>query len=868
MEAVAAAHADPSCMGVVAIGDKGVGTTRLIQECADTIEATGRSVLRCWASSASRTVPFATLLQVLQPEVLAPGPHELPEVFRRAREAVAAEERVVLAVDQLHELDDASAAVVDHLLQTGATFLLGSVSAGVPASDAVRSLWTGGRVDRIDVAPLDRAGMETLLHRALGGAVDGEASAELWTASEGNPFILHELVDVATRNGSLAAVDGVWRALGHLAITGRAAEQIERRLRDLDEAATDALEQILVGGWVGLSDLERTASADVLEQLEREGFVSIRTDRRRVEVGIAHPAIAEVVRRRLSPLRARRLALAHVARVEGHGGRRFDDVLAIAQWHLDASGSAPVATLVAAAKVARTTHDFTAVERLAGAAEAEGGGPVASQLLGEALYELGRFDEAEAVLATAMAAADDTDDEALGLVAGTRGTNLFWGLVDLDQARNVLGHAAERVASTSLSRSLQAQAASFTLWAGEPAKAMAELPELDPTDQRARINSALVRTAALAVGGQTGEAIAIADAAFAEHLALEDMSGIAHPGSHMVGKALALIEAGRLAEAWELLRAGYDIAVADRVPVAKMWFSLLLGQAALLQGSPALALRWLREQVVHARMVGHSHPLRLGLAGVAIGSAYVGDPATSAEAVAELRRFSGPAFGYYSVAVARAEAWSLVAAGRIPEARALLLPAAEAGGRTGQLTQEGAGLYDYVRLGGPPADVAARLAELALASDSAMLQACADQAAALAEGDASALSAVVDRFEAIGCLLFAAEAATAAGDLLRREGDQRNANAQANRAATLAAHCEGANTPALLVTTTVVPLTAREREIAYLVARGLPSKDIAERLFLSLRTVQNHLQRIYGKLGVSSRSQVAAALAGVEGQVA
>jgi DNA-binding CsgD family transcriptional regulator len=59
---------------------------------------------------------------------------------------------------------------------------------------------------------------------------------------------------------------------------------------------------------------------------------------------------------------------------------------------------------------------------------------------------------------------------------------------------------------------------------------------------------------------------------------------------------------------------------------------------------------------------------------------------------------------------------------------------------------------------------------------------------------------------------------------------------------------------------TVVPLTNREREIAQLAAAGHPSRVIAERLYLSARTVDNHLSRIYDKLGVSGRVELASAL--------
>ena len=52
-------------------------------------------------------------------------------------------------------------------------------------------------------------------------------------------------------------------------------------------------------------------------------------------------------------------------------------------------------------------------------------------------------------------------------------------------------------------------------------------------------------------------------------------------------------------------------------------------------------------------------------------------------------------------------------------------------------------------------------------------------------------------------------------------------------------------------------LTRREREIASLVADGLGNREIAERLYLSKRTVDSHIEHIFAKLGFSSRTQLA-----------
>ena len=52
-------------------------------------------------------------------------------------------------------------------------------------------------------------------------------------------------------------------------------------------------------------------------------------------------------------------------------------------------------------------------------------------------------------------------------------------------------------------------------------------------------------------------------------------------------------------------------------------------------------------------------------------------------------------------------------------------------------------------------------------------------------------------------------------------------------------------------------LTERERDIAGLVAAGRSNKEVAASLFLSEKTIEHHLSRIYAKLGVRSRVELA-----------
>jgi DNA-binding CsgD family transcriptional regulator len=63
-------------------------------------------------------------------------------------------------------------------------------------------------------------------------------------------------------------------------------------------------------------------------------------------------------------------------------------------------------------------------------------------------------------------------------------------------------------------------------------------------------------------------------------------------------------------------------------------------------------------------------------------------------------------------------------------------------------------------------------------------------------------------------------------------------------------------------------LTAQERQIALLARDGMSNVDIGARLFLSQHTVAYHLRKVFSKLGIRSRRELAAALPGSESELA
>jgi DNA-binding CsgD family transcriptional regulator len=178
-------------------------------------------------------------------------------------------------------------------------------------------------------------------------------------------------------------------------------------------------------------------------------------------------------------------------------------------------------------------------------------------------------------------------------------------------------------------------------------------------------------------------------------------------------------------------------------------------------------------------------------------------------------------------------------------------------------------LHDLVRLGcanlpihdlpdhegAEPQTVAQRLAELTGVVDGPLVELMALHGRAT--GDGAELMTVADAFARRGLLLYAADAAAMAALRLRTTKSPLAPEASAHLG-DLLSRCDALHTPALRAARP--PLTEREREVARLAAAGVASKQIAEQLYLSARTVENHLQRIYRKLGITNRSELSHAL--------
>ena len=399
-------------------------------------------------------------------------------------------------MDDLQLLDSTSATLVGQLVDAGLVFLVATVRTGEYVPAGLEALWQRARVRRIDLDDLDRASVDTLLHLVLRGPIESGTTTDIWVASQGNALFVRELVLAALGGGQLVEQRGVWRLVGPLVATARLHELVAARLGRLDPSATEVLDVLAVWEPTGLSMLEATVGRDRLEAVDRAGLLVVRTDGRRQQVAFSHPLYGEIVRARMPALTRRRLLLAHADLIESFGARRREDAIRVAAARLEASGWADPALLLRAARLARYGGDFVQVERFGRAALVEGMTPEIGLLLGEALHELGRFAEADQVLADAAAATAD-EDELIVHLTEIRSRNLMWGLLRFDDALDLNRQVRARL-SDDAADELVLNEALLLAYGGRPLDALAMLePATAPSSLRARALRALAEVPAL-----------------------------------------------------------------------------------------------------------------------------------------------------------------------------------------------------------------------------------------------------------------------------------------------------------------------------------------------------------------------------------
>ena len=842
-------RAGVSC-GVVVSGSAGVGKTRLAREALAEASQEGTHVEWVQATEAAASIPLGAFAAL----PVDAGARDRLGVLQACAQTLRARgggQRVVLGVDDAHLLDPTSAALVLHVAATGTAFVVVTVRAGLPCPDPIVALWKDLEASRLELQQLSADETAHLLEEALGGELATDVKRWAYAMSEGHALYLRELVKGALESGALVREGATWQLRSRPSVTPVLVDLISAGLEGLSADELEAVRLLALGEPLQLDIVGQIAGLPAVAGLEERGLATVdarAAPTKTIDVRLSHPLYGEVVRSAMPTVRGNELRTRLAESLRARGLDRRGDALRVAAWLEEAGAPIDEWLLLAAARDANAAGDPALAEHSARRAPQ---GPEQAVILGTSLALRRRFDEAESVLAEAEGTLETTE-LAHEYLEWRALRVLHLGLGRGDDARDLLGRADGWFPGEAWRDRVETIRALTLTPLEEGLQAVERLLRREDVHSEDRRRASIARVARLLYTGRTAEAYALS----------ASMRPSLPPRGELDAYALA---------AWCLVRvaSGYDwdevwrwLLEAERSTEhgsdARVRGEILgqLADAAVWRGKPVTVIHWARKQIEQLEGADPAGRLPLGWLKVVVGSAMRRETEAAGAALlayeAVVRDTSTqPYWGYE----ATARAMLLAAKGETSRAAAMLVDTARRG--EGYPLDQAWLLHQAFQAGAPPESVSAELDRAAAGTDAPLAAILARLVKAAAARNGSALIESAQTLAELGAPLWAAEAAGLAADAFARAGRQDSARRAQALSSRLLESCEGAWSP-LLAALEFAPaeLTRREQEIVRLASDGASNAEIAERLVLSVRTVESHLYRAMRKLGVSTREEL------------
>jgi DNA-binding CsgD family transcriptional regulator len=899
---------------VVVLGPAGIGKTCLLDAVRDQTNRDGVRVLGAVAGELETGVTFAVVHRLFETAVASASGEERANLLAGAARfaapvvdptAVPRWERagdvgavlhglywlvanmaehtpIVLVVDDAHWVDAASGAWLVYLarrLQDLAVSLVVGVRTGEPSATWLSALMGLREAHRVELGPLSAAGTAQLASSILGGArVDDEICAACHRATGGNPFLVAELVRALSAEGS---------APNAIRVGALSPETVSRsialRLARMQPAAGHLARAFAVLGSdaqlrhaAAVAGLEAPFAAEAADELVAAGILES------TELGFVHPILRTSVYKELPPA-WRAMAHGTAARVLAAEGAA---PAAIAAHLLRAETVGDPATVevlrFAAAEAIDAGTPGTAVELLRRAL-AE---PPTTTMRGAVLYELGRAELTARQgggiehLAEALRASRDGPERArlaLALAQAEVGEGR------LVSAEKLLNQATSESGDEELVARIETYRCALGSWLPQFAPAtesrLAELRTLAGGDGPGAHGLLLVLAFRAVFRGEPSEEIIA--------LVERGLSGVDIRAGQQTDPVFWAVRSltflDELDRADEVLAVMFAHARATGSPSAFAAASECRAAVSLRRGNIDAAEEDARRalDLVVAHQLGFLAPQVHAFLAEALLERGEVDQAVELLEGADLAAMRG----------SRPESLFLHTRGRARIARGLVARGL-ADLRQCQSIQESLGFANpnvlawrstlALALPGVARDEARSLAELELQQARALGQpraiGVALRSQALLAGRDRSISLLRDAVRALEqspSRLEHARALTDLGAALRRANQRAAAREPLGQALDLASRC-GASALAgrardELVATGARPrrmmrvgpdaLTPTENRVAAMAAGGRSNREIAEALFVSMKTVATHLGSAYQKLEINTREQLSSALA-------
>ena len=901
-------------------GEAGIGKSRLVEEILDQARLLGYTVLSGRAEELERAVPYAALREALEPALRSerdpalgdavdavqralqlspqPAPSRDEHTGRSSLQLLYAEgerllrawsdrQPVVLAIDDLHAADRDTLTIVSLLarhLTSSRVVLLGALRLHAPDRNLeldalVDRLCETGRAVAVDLDVLDRDDVKTMLGASLGGPASDDLVAHVWNLSRGNPFFAEESL------AALRAAEAIEQQEGSFTLTRQAPNvaasrrstvlhrvfRLGRPVRAVARVAS-ALQTVRFDRVDLLAELTELAVDEVMEALDRLGEANILRPASAEHLEFVHPIVRSTLYDDLGPVERRRVHATTAGYLRRSSGLVSSAEIAIhltqsaepgdvdaAQLLVQAGdGSAHTAPLSAASFYEHALHLLPADHDLTGDVLAR---------LARAQFLAGRFDDA----ATAGRAALRRLEH--GRVAGRTAALAVNALISAHRFPEAL-ELADRVlaAAKGPMARLRTQRATILQYLDrfDESRAEGELALASAGDDHVAIAGALGQLGGLAFAeGRLTDSLALLD----RQLETSDLVGPVALLSTLVQRSIYLGLFGLVPDAEDAFARATKLSV--ELGEAPFRSTLQVAGAIL----DWLTGRWDDAIERWATIKGSESESQVGSMARCAVISILCQRGRLGEARDEAAAFEESPFAASFTSWARAVLAS--AEGDDPRALDLLRGAVSTEISTGRRS----GLHLLLSL---QAELELRAGDHSTAEETAALLgvigreigspsmlSAALRTSALVNGLADAAVEALDIAEANGLAVEAAQCRM----VLARLGVDVEANLRgahdafaafgaepARRAAAAELRQLGMSVPRTRRPARTAGATTTDLQLAALVHDGLTNRQIARTMHLSPKTVEVYLTRLYAKVGVSSRLELALAFS--EGRVA
>ncbi|WP_426998653.1 LuxR C-terminal-related transcriptional regulator [Pseudarthrobacter sp. N5] len=850
----------------------GIGKSTVIDALTRRL-STEMTVLRIHGSSSLAHVPYGVLAPYtsgLSAEESVSPIAVLRSVWTYFQQLKSAKDApMLLVVDDAHHLDEATASIIVDMISArwASVLAAGRPRPGLP--QALNQLWYDGLAERIDLQPLNRDQVTEVMAHSLDGSVPEDTVNSFWSASGGNPLLLECLLHDAMDQGVLVKRNGIWLLLAPLHGDGPGLAAVASKAllcRSAEEQ--EALKLIALAEPVRRSLIEEICGAGVVRSLlDHQAIAPGNSSELRL-----YPAVfGQALRGQISISRSLQLRgklWSHLgAQAEGSEGR-----LRAVEWSLECGLDVPAADLLEAAARALDMSRNTSAHRLASRVSDPRLVPRAQAIMARALFNGGNYADA----------ADLLDDCWLPMASDPEAAHILMlrAAAHLALGKSALQLRAESREQLSADGSDPVQSWQDTIHAFLELAASGDhvglqsivesLEDNKPDANKPGTNSpgaaavAAIKTVGLALLAQTVIGAGRPEQGIsAARQAAAGLASLQH-GLYFFNEFVLsrLVEGYLAAGEWESAQrelASYSAGHAPGPTSFSGGVQLLRGLACLRQGRIERAYQLLLPALETLRVNDPLQQFRLGSALGFYAAARLGD-------AAQARRLE---LDYKGATHASSAASDLAAAGYVAAASEYLagdgkgLAALHTLTTTLQAAEMPGVLLECLALCSELGDhsVMPLIGTVAEGIEGRWASGLLSLSGAWVSDDADSLMTVASDLEQSGLANLAREAYSKASAILEKAGEHR----RSRQAVALREKCdhelgERFRTGSFIASVPTFHLTRRERDIIELAINGLTDREIAQKLMVSVRTVEGHLYRSYVKLGVRRRDELTQAL--------